>query len=540
MQKRPTISESVASWRHRSGAPDVRGIGGDSSNVLACGEALSCLATMAVIDTRDPQVIPAKAVGCLTVVLPVHNDAATIAAAVRRVLDSPYTGQLIVVDNGSTDETTSVLAPLSDPRLEVVAHSVYRGRGAALRAGFAAARMSFVVVQDVALAYDPADYSELVAPLLDGRADVVFGSRFQQGRERRVQSFSHSLANRCLTTASNMATNLNLTDVATIFKAARREVIQSIELEQVSFGIEAELTAKLARAGHRVFEVGISYDGRPFVGREDGSLTSLSASLLSVLRYSRLGSPVRRANRRAKRALIEYEQADEDLLETLHSLRHAENYADWIFDTVRPFVGERVLEVGAGHGDLTDRLRRIATVTALELSSRSVPLLRERFDGVGGVDVVQADILGPAFAGQFDTAIAVNVLEHIADSQAALERMRDLVVEGGSVILFVPAMEALYSEFDRCVGHVRRYHRRELERQLLAAGLEPVTVRYMNLPGAIIWWLYAAKLGQTPTKTANVRAFDRLAIPVIRRVESRMPVPFGQSVLAVARRPHTT
>jgi glycosyltransferase involved in cell wall biosynthesis len=492
---------------------------------------------MALIDAPTGRALPETADGCLTVVMPAFNEEDTILEAVKRVLESPYTGQLVVIDDGSTDGTPSLLESVHDPRVEVVVHPRNLGKGAALRRGFAAARQRFVVVQDADLEYDPAEFAVLLAPLLDGRADVVFGSRFQQGRERRVQYFWHSLGNRMVTTLSNMTTNLNLTDVETCYKAFRREVIQSIELEQNRFGIEPEITAKLAIGGNRIFEVGISYSGRTYEEGKKTHWTDGVVALLCVLRYSRLGWRMQRALRRAKRHSATYEEADQDLLETLHSLRNAENYADWIFDIARPHVGARVLEVGAGHGDMTERLRKVSRVTALELSSRSVPLLRERFAGVEGVEVVHADILDPTFSGTYDTAIAVNVLEHIPDAVGALARMRDLVEVGGSVIVFVPALEALYSSFDRQIGHVRRYHKRELERHLLAAGLEPVSVRYMNLPGALVWWLYAAKLGQTPTKPANVRLFDTIAIPVIRRIEALVPVPFGQSLLAVARRP---
>jgi len=212
---------------------------------------------------------------CLTVVMPCYNEAGTIREVVKQVLESPYTQELIVVDDGSTDGTSQILDSLTDPRVRVLRQDGNRGKGAALRRGFAEATAPFVIVQDADLEYDPQEYSEVLQPLLDGRADVVFGSRFLSGRPHRVLYYWHSVGNRVLTTVSNMFTNLNLTDMETCYKAFRREVIQSIVLEEDRFGFEPEVTAKAARGGWRIFEVGISYAGRTYaegkkIGWRDG------------------------------------------------------------------------------------------------------------------------------------------------------------------------------------------------------------------------------------------------------------------------------
>ena len=212
---------------------------------------------------------------CLTVVMPCYNEAGTIREVVKQVLESPYTAELIIVDDGSTDGSRHILAELTDPRVRVVLQPENLGKGAALRRGFGAATAPFVIVQDADLEYDPQDYAEVLAPLIDGRADVVFGSRFLSGRPHRVLYFWHSVGNRVLTTASNMFTNLNLTDMETCYKAFRREVIQSIVLEEDRFGFEPEVTAKTSRGGWRIYEVGISYSGRTYdegkkIGWRDG------------------------------------------------------------------------------------------------------------------------------------------------------------------------------------------------------------------------------------------------------------------------------
>jgi glycosyltransferase involved in cell wall biosynthesis len=212
---------------------------------------------------------------CLSVVMPCYNEEKTVATIVAAVLASPLVGELVIVNDCSTDGTAEVLATLSDPRIRVITHEVNRGKGAALRTGFAAASLPFVIVQDADLEYDPAEYPVVLGPLLDGKADVVYGSRFMGSSAHRVLYFWHYLGNKLLTTASNMTTNLNLTDMETCFKAFRREVLQQFTIEENRFGVEPEITAKVARLGVPVYEVGISYSGRTYaegkkIGWRDG------------------------------------------------------------------------------------------------------------------------------------------------------------------------------------------------------------------------------------------------------------------------------
>ncbi|MGH9181618.1 MAG: glycosyltransferase family 2 protein, partial [Acidimicrobiales bacterium] len=191
---------------------------------------------------------------CLSVVIPCYNEAATLATAVARVLASPYTSQVVIVDDASTDDTLRIARAVEDPRVEVLTSPVNCGKGAAVRRGFAHCRAPFVIVQDADLEYDPQDFEAVLAPLLADKADVVFGSRFHNAKPHRVLYFWHALGNRVLTAGSNMFTNLNLSDMETCYKAFRREVIQSLDLEEDRFGFEPEVTAKLAQGGWRIYE----------------------------------------------------------------------------------------------------------------------------------------------------------------------------------------------------------------------------------------------------------------------------------------------
>ncbi len=230
---------------------------------------------------------------CLSVVMPAFNEEATLEICAIRVLNSPWTAELIVVDDGSTDRTVEVAERLSeaDTRVRLVRQPHNMGKGAALRRGFHEATAEYVVVQDADLEYDPAEFGDILEPLLDGRADVVFGSRFLAGRPHRVLYFWHSLGNKFLTLLSNSFTNLNLTDMETCYKAFRREVIQSIVIEEDRFGFEPEVTAKLAAAEWRIYEVGISYSGRTYdEGKKIGWRDGVRA-VVCILKYSKLGKP---------------------------------------------------------------------------------------------------------------------------------------------------------------------------------------------------------------------------------------------------------
>ena len=440
------------------------------------------------------------------------------------------------MDDGSTDGTVDIVRSIRDPRVRVFIQPINLGKGAALRRGFREASAPYVIVQDADLEYDPSEYREILAPLLDGVADVVYGSRFLGGRPHRVLYYWHSVGNGLLTTLSNMFTNLNLTDMETCYKAFRREVIQDVQLHEDRFGFEPEITAKLSRKDLRIYEVGISYAGRTYAeGKKIGWRDGVRA-FYGIVRYSGLGERLaRRPRHLSDDEPAPFDDADVALADVLDSLQDADNYADWIFDLVEPHLGQRVLEVGAGQGELTERLCGGGRhVVATDLSARCVTALRDRFAGNDAVTVEQVDLVPDGRDGEFDSIVLVNVLEHIPHDEEALARLVPKLRPGGRLLLFVPAFESLYSEFDFRIGHRRRYRKSELTTQVDRAGLRVVETRYINVLGALAWWLFARQMNQVPTQRWSSRLYDRIGVPLTRRFESARAVRFGQSLLCIA------
>ncbi len=227
----------------------------------------------------------------LSVVIPVYNERETLFEIIRQVLDAPIEleRELVLVDDYSVDGTRELYGKLPsefpDANIRVFEHKKNKGKGAALRTGFKEVKGDLVVVQDADLEYDPKDYPKLLKPILEGNADVVYGSRFKQGHEHRVLNFWHYMGNRWLTTLSNMCTDLNLTDMETCYKMFRAEVLRSMKLRSDRFGIEPEMTAKVARGGWRVYEVGISYDGRSYEEGKKITWRDGVKAIVAILRF---------------------------------------------------------------------------------------------------------------------------------------------------------------------------------------------------------------------------------------------------------------
>ena len=463
----------------------------------------------------------------LSVLVPVYNEAGTVRLLLERVRAVPIAKEIIVVDDGSTDGTRAVLeeyrASLPDDpanRLVLLSHERNQGKGAAVRTAVSQMSGDIAVIQDADLEYDPGEYPRLIQPILDGYADVVYGSRFV-GSPRRVLLFWHTVGNRLLTLFSNMCTNLNLTDMETCYKAFRADVLRRIPIRSNRFGIEPELTAKVARLRCRIYEIPIAYYGRQYAeGKKIGWKDAVSA-VWTILRF-------------AIRPDVGRDDAGYTTLRRVEGLRR---YNLFLWELVRPFVGRRVLEIGSGTGLLTQYLATREYVLATDIDRDYVELLRRTYAERPNVEVRQLDLgaLGRNGVprGSVDTIVCANVLEHIEDDRAALRAMRESLGPGGRVVLIVPALRALYGEIDRAIHHYRRYSRPEIAEKFQAAGFAVEQVCYFNTLGAVGWYLNAVVLRRRAVPGLQAKVNDWL-VPLLR-VERRLRPPFGMSMLAVGR-----
>jgi SAM-dependent methyltransferase len=243
-----------------------------------------------------------------------------------------------------------------------------------------------------------------------------------------------------------------------------------------------------------------------------------------------------RRSRHRDRSPATFDAADQDLLGVLEDLEQAKNYSAWILELIGPHVNGRILEVGAGRGTYSRYFAEHGHLTALEPSETHSVELRDRLKDFPNVVVITARLDGAAAPGSYDTVVLLNVLEHIADDHQALGDIYEALAPGGKMVLWVPAFEALYGNFDQRIGHYRRYRRNDLLALVHKVGFQQVTAKYTNMPGFVAWWLIVRVLGRAPTAGRLASVHDRFFIPVIRRIERVVRPPVGQSLLVVAQR----
>ena len=465
----------------------------------------------------------------LSVIVPVYNERYLVRDLLARVLAvaDPAIAELevVVVDDGSTDGTREILRELAarEPRLRYLEHERNRGKGAAIRTGIAAATGDVTLFQDADLEYDPRDYPRLVRPILEDGADVVYGSRVLAGGRRRVLRYRHARINRFLTWVSNLLTDLDLSDMETCYKVFRTELLKSIPLRSNDFALEPEITAKIAKRGFRIFEVPVSYLGRNHLeGKKIGWRDGIKA-LATMIRFW----------------LVDDVYApDQYGSHILTSLEKARRFNRWMSDEVRPHVGARVLEIGAGIGNITVWLLPRDSWMASDINPNYLHYLQNLTAAKPYLEVARVDVERAgdftALAGRFDTVLCLNVLEHVADPLQALRNMRSALEPGGKLVLYVPHGRGLYSSLDEVLGHRCRYDRAMLARELADAGFALVEQRFFNRAAVPGWWWNGRILKRRSFSRVQLKLFD-LAVPVLRLVDRLLPWN-GLGLVAIARR----
>jgi glycosyltransferase involved in cell wall biosynthesis len=473
----------------------------------------------------------------LSILVPVYNEEYLVSASLERLKalgQSPLLDRIevIVVDDGSTDQTAAVLSEFqhslneaSPGKLEwlFLRHDTNLGKAAAIHTALSQANAELTVIHDSDLEYHPFDLLKMVQVFAEEQADAVFGSRFLASEYRRVLFFRHQLGNRFLTLLCNVVSDLNLTDMETCYKMIRTDLLKSIPLVGQGFEIEPEIAIKLGKRGARIFEVPIRYAGRTY---QEGKKINWKDGFRAIGAILRFG-------------FSDYiYAADVYGSQILGRLNRAPRFTKWMADVIRPYVGERVLEIGAGTGNLTLQFtpRKLywATdinplyLTYLENIGRNRPYLH-----VGYIDAQAADSYPRE--QKFETVICLNVVEHLVDDLGALQNIHEVLDDGGRALVLVPCGPWLFGTLDDVLGHQRRYTQDQLKDVAGRAGFHVDSMLEFNRVGIIAWWLNGKLLRRRTFGFWQIKVLNLLT-PLFRVLDKFLPLP-PLSLIAILRKP---
>jgi glycosyltransferase involved in cell wall biosynthesis len=464
----------------------------------------------------------------LSVLIPVYNERRTIREIVQRVLTQEIDGidgmEVIIVDDCSSDGSGEIIRELHQEYPQII-HPILlasnQGKGNAIRTAIQAASGDIAIVQDADLEYDPVDYATVLRPILDGEADVVYGSRFAEREQRRVLYFRHTLANHLLTFVSNWCTDLNLTDMETCYKAFRLHLAKTIPIRSNGFGIEPELTAKFAKRKLRIFEVPISYHGRTYAEGKKITWADGFEALWTILKFWVIDD------------MFEGDYAQKDLID----MEAAPKYTEWTLESTRPYVGDLLLEIGSGIGNNVRILMQYTNVIATEIEPIYLEVLQNAYMNTPGVDVYEWDATQPPPPDlpKPDSILCSNVIEHIQDDQTLIDNADRVLKPGGRMIFIVPRGEKLYSSLDSAIGHHRRYHQARLQSLFENLDYQVEELFTLNKVGVLGWWYRGKVAKQKSIGRFSLKVFN-LLVPFFKLIDPILPWK-GLSLVIVARKP---
>ncbi len=420
----------------------------------------------------------------LSILVPVYNEQAYLARIIERVIQAPVGANLqkeiILVNDASTDNTKEVIQKLVARYPNIIRafeQPQNQGKGAAIRRAIQEMKGDIAIIQDADLEYDPNEYAIVLRPILEGYADVVYGSRFLTREMRKVLFYHHKLGNMFLTHLSNWMTGLDLTDMETCYKAFRGEILKTIPLRSNRFGMEPELTAKIAKRGLNVYEVPISYHGRRYSeGKKIGWKDGFSA-IKTIITYW----------------LIDDCYTDSvDNPNLLHSMEQSRNFTRYIAKKGTSFYGQRILELESGLGNLSKYLPQKEHLTLTTQSDFNYKILRNSYDGNAVVDIQKIDynttpLCCPSNKEQYDTVFLANQLEHIDDDEYFLRETSSFLAPKGHLLLVVPRENSSRSPWGTYGGYRRRYTQKEITDKLQKTGYKVEKCQAFNSLGTLIW-----------------------------------------------------
>lgn len=460
----------------------------------------------------------------LSIIIPAYNERYTIRKCVNRVLKAELpediVRELIIVDDCSDDGTWEIIQDLAESYndIKIFRQNVNQGKGMAIKRAVDEVSGDIALIQDADLEYHPDNYYKLIKPILNGDADVVYGSRFGFSEMRRVLYFKHSLGNKFLTFLSNCFTDLNLTDMETCYKVFRASILKSLPFRSKRFGFEPEITAKIAKRNLRIFEVPISYFGRTY--REGKKITWKDglAAIWVILKFWLIDDL--------------YKDEDKNILLSMSNTHH---FNKWLASLLRPYLGNNVLEVGAGIGTMTLEFLPRDRYACSDIDPLHIMTLKNIFMNRPNVDVIELNIETAketkVLAKHYDTILCLNMLEHLQDDYKALKNMNEVLVEGGKLILVVPNCPRLYNSLDRALGHVKRYKVKDIENLLTASGFKIKHLKTFNRVSVPGWFLNGTLLKRTHFSKIQLKIYDWF-VWFWKLIDPILPWP-GQSIIAV-------